>query len=208
MARKQAPKPTRPGIDPWRAVRVLAGLALALAIGVGAGLEIAAPSATEASLAQMRKAEAERDSTQIRELTTMARDTKRAVTPVLTGLAAARPPDGWKAVMALEVQRHSITVSGATATNVARGALRNAVELLSAAVDTYIMAQTAAQESRAALLELAGRQRVLAVATWSVAATQLDQLNIDAGNGHQHVYLSDKAEGGAMTPDGSSEGRP
>ncbi|WP_117207972.1 hypothetical protein [Allorhizocola rhizosphaerae] len=206
MARKQAPRPARPSIDPWRAVRLLAGLALTLAIGVGAGLEIAAPSATEASVAQLRKAEAERDSAQIRELTTMARNTKQAVTPVLTGLAAGRPPDGWKAVMSLEVQRYSITVSGATATNVARGALRNAVELLAAAVDTYVMAQTAAPESRAALLELAGRQRILAVATWSVAGTQLDQLSIDAGNGHQHVYLSDKAEGGAMTPDGAAEG--
>jgi len=31
---------------------------------------------------------------------------------------------------------------------------------------------------------------------WSVAATQLDQINVDAGNGHQEVYLDTTGVGG------------
>ena len=43
---------------------------------------------------------------------------------------------------------------------------------------------------------------------WSVAATQLDQLNIDAGNGHQHVYLNNTSGDGIIPADGLPEGTP
>jgi hypothetical protein len=61
-------------------------------------------------------------------------------------------------------------------------------------------------EHRAPLLTVASRQRLLAVTAWSVAATQLDQLNIDAGNGHRHACLTDSPEGGTTVADGSPEG--
>ncbi|GAB3843391.1 hypothetical protein ACFPIJ_52320 [Dactylosporangium cerinum] len=65
----------------------------------------------------------------------------------------------------------------------------------------------AVEADRAALLSLANRQRDLAVAGWSVGATQLDRLNIDIGRGHQHVFLSSAPGQEAMTSDGSKEGK-
>jgi len=38
------------------------------------------------------------------------------------------------------------------------------------------------------------------------AAAQLDQINMDAGFGHQHVYLQTEQGSGAFTPDGEEEG--
>lgn len=70
----------------------------------------------------------------------------------------------------------------------------------------YLLAVTGPATQRAALTELAKRQAVQAAAAWSVAATQLDQVNIDAGQGHQHVYLDTGPGGGALTPDGAAEG--
>jgi hypothetical protein len=135
------------------------------------------------------------------------------VTPIVAGLAASTAPSpdslaAWKQVMLQETQRYSETVSGATATNVARGALRSAVNALSHALEAYTLARTLpAGAQQTALLDLAAKQRMLAVTIWSVAATQLDQLNVDAGHGHQHVYLNTSPDGGAMTPDGSPEGK-
>jgi hypothetical protein len=108
--------------------------------------------------------------------------------------------------MAQQVERHKDTPSGSTATNIARNGLRNAVSQLSIALDTLAAARALPAEHQARLLAAASRQRLLAVSDWSVAATQLDQINIDAGNGHQHVYLTDTPEGDAVVGDGSPEG--
>lgn len=217
MSRKTG-KPSRPvavtatGRSASQVVRLLAGLVVALAIGLGVGLEIASPSGSEAAIASIRQQEAQRDVTQIGELTTMARNTRDVLKPVTTGLAEAQPATAaqvasWQQVMKQETQRYAVTVSGATATNVARGAFRSAVDQLSAAVDGYALALTLPDAQRGQLLDLVVRQRIQAITTWSIAATQLDQLNVDAGHGHQHVYLGDRPDGGAMTPDGTPEGK-
>ncbi|HCT76353.1 MAG TPA: hypothetical protein DGG94_16595 [Micromonosporaceae bacterium] len=217
MSRKTG-RPSRPvarvvtrGLDRWQLLRLFSGLVVAMVIGIGVGLEIAGPSSSEASVASIRQAEAQRDVAQIGELTTMARNTKQLLTAVVSGLAATQPATdaqlaGWQQIVRQETQRYAVTVSGATATNVARGAFRGAVDMLSVAVDAYALARTMAPGQQQALLDVAARQRTLAVTTWSVAATQLDQLNVDAGNGHQHVYLTDRPDGGAMTSDGTPEG--
>ncbi len=186
-------------------------MVIALVIGVFTGWEIGKPTESEASITAAQKADAQRDAKQIVELTSTARTTRQLVAPIVTGLAATTPPDAaqleaWKQVMLQETQRFSQTVSGGTATNVARGALRSAVTALANALETYTMARGLPAAQQAPLLELAAKQRTLAVTTWSVAATQLDQLNVDAGHGHQHVYLNTSPDGGAMTPDGSPEG--
>ncbi len=93
-----------------------------------------------------------------------------------------------------------------TATNVARGGLRSAVEQAAVAVETVALAVAAPADRQPELLTLAARQAALAVTTWSVAATQLDQVNIDAGNGHQHVHLDSDGAEGALTADGAAEG--
>ncbi|GII59037.1 hypothetical protein Pth03_74260 [Planotetraspora thailandica] len=218
---KSAYTPARPAVTEKgrRTWPVVLGIVLAFAVGVPVGLGIAhlGTNDSDQAVAEMQRAEAHRDAARITELTTMARETKQVVRPVVDGLTLVAPDDGsaasqataaqlseWKKVMEQERQRYSETVSGSTGTNVARNALGAAVNLLSTSLDTYSVAAELPADRRPAVIELAARQRSLAVATWSVAATQLDQLNVDSGNGHQHVYLTDAES--AVMDDGFEEG--
>ena len=70
----------------------------------------------------------------------------------------------------------------------------------------YAAAQAAPTAQRAGLIEIAKRARTTAATSWSVAAAQLDQINVDAGLGHQHVYLQTEQGSGAFTADGEEEG--
>ncbi|WP_238433598.1 hypothetical protein [Micromonospora tarensis] len=56
------------------------------------------------------------------------------------------------------------------------------------------------------MLDLTARQAAEAATIWSVAATQLDQVSVDSGHGHQHVFLDTDPHEGALTPDGAAEG--
>ncbi|WP_204078585.1 hypothetical protein [Planotetraspora phitsanulokensis] len=192
-------------------------LAFVLGVPVGLGIANAGTSESDRAVAEMQRDEARREVTQITELTAMARKTKETVTPVVEGLAKVAPENGpaavtataaqlseWKKIMEQERQRYEETVSGSTAVNVARNALRNAVNLLNTAVDTYIVAAGVPADRRPAVIDLSARQTALAVSSWSVGAVQLDQLNTDAGNGHQHVYLTDSES--TMMDDGVPEG--
>jgi hypothetical protein len=208
---------------PGRALRAAVALLAAAAVGLFVGVQVASPSATDAAITSLRADEAKRDATQIVELTALARSTSQQVKPVVdglrsglpaadTGAAASRPVTAeqlaqWKQIMAQQVERHRDAPSGSTATNIARNGLRNAVNQLTVALDTAAAAHALPADQQAPLLAVASRQRLLAVNAWSVTATQLDQINIDAGNGHQHVYLTDNPEGGATVSDGSPEGR-
>ncbi|BCJ76227.1 hypothetical protein CS0771_57710 [Catellatospora sp. IY07-71] len=214
MSRKTGkPTYTRPA-GPSRTGRVLGiigGLAAALLVGVLIGTLTAQPGGTDAAVAELRRQEAARDTVQITELTARARDTGKAITPVIEGLAGTGEVDDaqlarWRQAVAAEVAWFAKTVSGATATNVARGGLRNAVEQLAAAVETFAAARALPASSRQPVLAAAARQRELAVMAWSVAATQLDQINVDAGHGHQHVYLEIAGISGLMAGDSLPEG--
>jgi len=195
-------------------LQAITGLAAAAIVGVFIGVQVASPSGTERATASLREEEARRDVTQIVELTAKARETAKAVKPIVDGLAdtsstataSAGQAAQWKQIIGKEVEWLSNTVSGMTATNVARGGLRTAVDQLAAAVDTYAAAAAMPKEAQQPLLQLAVRQRNLAVAGWSVAATQIDQINVDAGNGHQHVYLNTTKPDGTMTGDNQPEG--
>ncbi|MGW0193315.1 hypothetical protein [Nonomuraea sp. NPDC003201] len=57
-----------------------------------------------------------------------------------------------------------------------------------------------------AAMDPAVRQRADALFTWSIGATALDAVNIDAGYGHQHVFLPTSPGEGALTPDTEPEG--
>jgi hypothetical protein len=164
----------------------------------GAGYLIARPDAEQQAAESLRQADAQRDKRQIAELTALARDTGDQLAPVLEGLAAALPPKppaaaaevaGWQRIVDAAAARFDDPPSGMTATNVARGSLTAAVDQLAVAVDLYPA-------------DLVVRQRDLALTMWSVGATQLDQINVDAGNGHQHVFLP----GGELTADDAPEG--
>lgn len=200
-------------------VAVLAAVAVAGPVGYLLGL----PDSSQVAVADMREAEAKRDVQQIGELTATARVTAGELNGVLAGLAEVLPKDGkpgtrsaeqaevdgWRRVVRQAVDRHADTPSGATATNVARAGLRSAVDAMAIAVDAYAAGSGLPEGSRQTFLDLAARQRSAAVVTWSIAATQLDQISVDAGKGHQHVYLTgDPGEGGMSAdtlPEGSSD---
>ncbi|MDG4763213.1 hypothetical protein O7632_03680 [Solwaraspora sp. WMMD406] len=205
-------------------LRRLAPLAIAFALGallagpIGAVTAGDTPS-TDDPVAVLQAQEAERDAAQVVELTEMARRTQESLVPVLDGLATAvpvsQPPgpaatapevEGWQAVTDQLVEDFANPPSGGTGVNIARSGLAAAVRTLDAAVDLYAAALVQPADSRGPLLELAGRQRDIAVATWSTAATQLDVLNIEAGNGHIHIFLPAVPGQGALTADGAPEG--
>ena len=195
-------------------VALVVAVVAALAVAGPVGYLIGRPDAQTRAVDAIRAQEAARDLEQIKELTAQARESRTAVNTLVTELDATLSAGGssdeatvreWQAEIGQVAQRHADRPSGLTATNVARGAFRSAVSGFALAVDLYAAAQQAGPERRPALLELAQRARTDAATAWSVAATQLDQINVDAGLGHQHVYLDAHGED-AMTADLSPEG--
>jgi hypothetical protein len=217
----QLPKPA-PVTTSRRATTILvasaATLVVALLIGIAVVMNSGDP--VQASIAELRKAEAKRDVAQIIELTQQARQSAADLEPVLASFVTALPRDKtavhqspggekvahWQQVATAVAQRHAETPSGSTATNVARGGFRTATKGIVAAIDTYVAALSLPESQQSIFFELAARQRATAIAAWSVAATQLDQINIDAGNGHQHVYLKASPDDGAIGADTVPEG--
>ncbi|MFC0508862.1 hypothetical protein [Micromonospora costi] len=208
-----------PGRQQRYRVRFLAVAATAAIVsgGIGGliGFSAGRPTAVEASVAEMREAEAKRDVQQITELTEAARRTGEQLGPILLAIKqeseAGRIPDAprvrdWQQAVRQLTAQYANPPSGMTATNVARGGLRSAVEQAAVAVDSVALAAAAPATSRKDQMALAAQQADLAVTTWSVAATQLDQVNIDAGLGHQHVHLDSGGGPGHMSPDGEAEG--
>lgn len=169
---------------------------------------------------RLRAEFAERDRRQIEDLTTTARRTSETLAPALKEMSrylpageapAARIADpetvkGWKKAVNTADEEFGDPPSGETATNVARGSLDAAVDTLDSAVRTYETAAGLPPDERRPVLDRASESRDLAVRMWSVGATQLDAVNVEAGNGHQHVYLPAEGVGGAFTADPEPEG--
>ncbi|WP_424535982.1 hypothetical protein ACOZ38_39245 [Sphaerisporangium viridialbum] len=181
------------------------------------------PSSTDRMVEQIRAESALRDKAQIKTLTELARTTRDRLTPMLEGLSRVLPaegaagPAGPAAVTAADVESWQKAAdaaeagfadppSGETATNLARSGLASAVRQLAVTVDSYAAAQELTGAARANALALVARQRADAVFTWSVGATALDSVNVDAGYGHQHVFLPMSPGEGALTPDDAPEG--
>ena len=215
----------------WLGVLVAAAVLIPLAI---AGVVIASsgddePQQTDdqafseevqSEAARLREQTQVRDKEQVAELTDRMRAAADALGPVLSGMGRTLPPgeddrtgpiakasavEGWRRVVREENEYFADTVSGETGTNVARGGFAAALDALNEAVETYALAleQPAARD---ALLERARQQRNLAVRSWSVAATQLDAINIATGYGHQHVYLGGSEAAGGFGADPAPEG--
>jgi hypothetical protein len=177
---------------------VIAFVVGAVVFGLG-GYLVGRPAEEAQMAADIRAADAVRDKEQIKSLTDLARATSESLTPVVAGMAAApASPDAatWQQTVAAAAKTFDDPPSGSTATNVARGGLATAVDQLAIAVDAYVAGD----------YDLAERQSHLAVTAWSVGATQLDQINVDAGYGHQHVFLEAEPGGDAFTPDSAPEG--
>ena len=160
----------------------------------------------ESEAAILRKQTQVRDKEQVQELTDHMRATVDAVDPVVRAMgrrriASAAEVTRWRRAVRTENEYFADTVSGETGTNVARGGFASALDILSESVESYALAREDAR-----LLPRAKEQRDLAVRTWSVAATQLDAINIATGFGHQHVYLGGSADAGGLTADPAPEG--
>ena len=173
----------------------------------------------EREAAELRRRSAARDKQQIEELTTRTRSMVEDFTPVIVGLGKTLPPDtkrtgplataaqvdDWRSRVREADEYFADSVSGETATNVARNGFANAVDVVVETLETYELALEQSNV-RAALLERTQAQRDLAARTWSTAATQLDAINIDAGFGHQHVVFPSNAGPAAIPPDTLPEG--
>jgi hypothetical protein len=174
----------------------------------------------ESEAAELRRQTKVRDKEQVAELTERMRSAVDALAPVLSGMGRTLPPgeddklgpvaeaaavQRWRRAVRGENEYFAETVSGETGTNVARGGFAAALDALNEAVETYALA-VEQPSARRALLERARQQRNLAVRTWSVAATQLDAINIATGYGHQHVYLGGSEAAGGFGADPAPEG--
>ncbi|GLH99640.1 hypothetical protein [Phytohabitans aurantiacus] len=218
-------KRLRQGPPPAPTARRIVPIVVAFAVGALLAGPVGVVSAGAGDpagerVSALRAEEAKRDVAQVVELTAHARRVQESLLPVLDGLAAAVPVgkapgpatsmstvEQWQVVTGKAVDDFADPPSGGTGVNVARSGLAAAVRALDGAVDTYAAALAQPPAAHASLFALAGRQRDTAVATWSSAATQLDVLNVDAGNGHVHVFLPAAPGQGALAADGAPEGK-
>ncbi|MEV6050799.1 hypothetical protein [Streptomyces sp. NPDC052107] len=81
-----------------------------------------------------------------------------------------------------------------------------AVRALDSAEDSYRPALGAPDSPAKPLAAAAASQRHHAVDVRSIEATEPDAIDIDAGLGHQHVFLRMTPDGQALTPDDRPEG--
>ncbi|NEE03495.1 hypothetical protein [Phytoactinopolyspora halotolerans] len=154
-------------------------------------------------MAELEAAEEARHAEQVVELTDLAVAIHGGLMPVLGGLHEYLPVDGppsQEAPAASELEAWSAAVddasarlgdppSASTEINLTRQGISLTLELLDSALRLYAEALEAEGGQHERLVALASELRADAVASWSPAALQLDQLNIDAGHGHVHLSL-------------------
>ncbi|SDH86377.1 hypothetical protein SAMN05192558_105404 [Actinokineospora alba] len=192
------PRPTRPVSRPAASMPRRVGLAAAFLLGFVLAFLIGSwstgPDTTERRVEELRQEEVRRDAEQIAALNDLTSGTRDHLVPVLEAMTAAAPTAEvvqlWREVITAEMERYQSSPSVGNGVNVARTGFRDSVGQLALAVRTHEIALTAAEPLKADLLALAAEQRTAAVSTWSVAALQLDVVNVAAGNGHRHVQFS------------------
>jgi hypothetical protein len=154
-------------------------------------------------VAELQANEDARHASQVTELTELTVRVHADLLPVLAWWNDALPVDGAAtaqpvtigdvgaqlAAVEQVVDAFGEPPSGSTDLNTARNGLLLSVELLGSGLLAFEAALDAEGESQVRLETLAADLRERAVDAWSVAATQLDLLNIDAGHGHVHIYL-------------------
>ncbi|HEX5542900.1 MAG TPA: hypothetical protein VFX60_15285 [Micromonospora sp.] len=155
-------------------------------------------------VAQLREQEERRVAEQTRELTQLAGALYDALIPVLTALPEALPEKGagptpsadlasWRDVIDAGLAKFGDPPSGSTTTNMVRNGLHLSVQLLGSSLTAYESALAAEGDQRQRLHQLAVELRTQGVEAWAIAATQLDVLNSEAGQGHFHLYLNPDA---------------
>ncbi|TJZ97901.1 hypothetical protein [Actinacidiphila oryziradicis] len=198
------------------------------ALGIGALVTVAAftihlpskDSAVHREAARIAAADAARNKQQVKALTDQTRGLSTKLETMLSEMDRAMPlasgqrPRGasadavarWQRLTRSAVAAFAHPPSGDTGYNVSRAGFSDAVQALDGAVATYAVAVAAPTQVKAQLVQRAGAERDTGVSIWETAATELDVINIGAGYGHQHVYLSANGRTGVLTPDDSPEG--
>lgn len=208
------------GAPPWRrAVPLLAAALVGAALASTVWAVATRPDESEQVVSQLAAADVARDVERVEDLTALARQVQEDLAPVLEGLAVSLPVGqapaapaeaaavaSWQGAAADAATSFDDPLSAGTSVNVAHGSFASATDQLQVATDTYAQALAVAGEEQQRLLELAARQRAGAVVTWSVGATQLDFVSIEAGFGHVHVFLASGDGTGALSPDPAPEG--
>lgn len=223
-SRSSAPTPPPGSARPVR--RALLAVAAALAIsGASVGgyyvfLREPPPGPDPDRVAELEASESARHVEQVGALIDTTRDAHDELLPVVEGLDTALPADGsepgeapggdevdgWADTVDGVAERLGASPSGGTGYNVARGGVRSAVDVLGSSVEVYAAALDAEGGERERLEGVAADLRTQAVRAWSVAATQLDAVAIEAGHGHVHIYLPAAPDSGALQPDSAPEG--
>lgn len=198
-----------------------AGLALALVTGLLFAFNSTGSSdSTTKAADQIRAQDAARNKQQVKQLTDQARALAGRLQPILQQMEHTLPHDAgtaphpadaaeaaqWKTVTSKAVTDLGHPPSGDTGYNIARADFAAAVRALDGAVDSYQLSLGAPAALGGKLTSRAGSQRDQGVDIWSIGATALDVANIDAGYGHQHVFLSVIPDGQALSPDDLPEG--
>lgn len=174
-----------------------------------------------APVAELEASAAEDHVDQVAELIEHARAAREGLVPVLEFLDEIPPTDGSSGMEDLpalaDIDERLRAVGealthldhadpGETEFEVTHAGLRVSVEVLGSALNAYHAAVQTDGDRSTELLELAIDLRDQAIRAWSVAATRLDVLSIEAGHGHVHLYLPAPADIGAMEPDGVEDG--
>ncbi|OCI30496.1 hypothetical protein [Oerskovia enterophila] len=187
------------------AVAVVALVVVAVVWAVTRGPDDGASGAyavDPARVAELEAAEVVRDAENLGVVTDFAVSAQERLVPTMHELSVALPLDGapgtpatpeqlaaWRDQLAALTAEAEALPTGASGYNVTRNGLGVSIALLGDALDTLELAEGSAEPARAQLLALAADLRLRAADTWSMAATQLDDLSVAADQGHVHVFL-------------------
>jgi hypothetical protein len=175
-----------------------------------------------ARVAELEASARARDAELVGALIDDTRTAHTALVPVLTDMEEWLPTDGshpsldmaqasdvhtWRTEIGAAIDLYAESPGGSTAHNVAHAGFGSALGVLRLSVEAYSKAAlTEDEDLRMDMLHLAMDLRTEAVRAWSVAATQLDQVGVDTGYGHVHLYLPADPGSGALAADGAGEG--
>lgn len=223
-AREKEPAPA-PRRSLWAVTVPLAVLVLGVVLAVlllpGAGDEGSGAGGDDELAAETQRLEeefAERDREQVQAVTATARTVAEDLGALLVEAQGTLPADlvgGGGGTLATSAQvaqwqqraealagEFGDPESAGTQVNLARGALAAAVDAVALGVAGYDDALGLAGDDRAAALARAATAFDLGRRTWAVAAIGVDDANVQAGLGHQHVTLAGDAPPDSL-PDGT-----
>ena len=200
---------------------LLVGAVIAVVVTVVGGGGDGSVTPDPARVAELEASAADRHVDQVAELIEHTRAAHEELVPVLESLDEVLPEDGseptgdlpdsdtiadWNRTTDNARAHLDHTESGETGFNVTHAGLRGSVDVLGSTLDALDVAVATDGEQSTELLELTVDLRDQAVRAWSVAATQLDVISIDAGHGHIHLYLPAAPGSGALEPDEAEDG--